>query len=88
MHYVFCWVIDRAFDLPILPFADTIEQELEKELDFRKEARNAEICRKNFKQSNRNDVYIPKIYEEYTSQRTMVLEWIDGIKITNEEVLL
>lgn len=33
----------------------------------------------------RKDVYIPKIYHQYTDERVMVMEWVDGIKITEEE---
>jgi aarF domain-containing kinase len=33
------------------------------------------------------NVYIPLIHPEYTSQRTLVLEWIDGVKITNSDGL-
>jgi aarF domain-containing kinase len=32
-------------------------------------------------------VYIPKVYEEYTSKRVLVCEWVDGIQLTNAEVL-
>ena len=35
MHWLFCAVMDYAFELPILPFAKTIEDNLEKEIDFR-----------------------------------------------------
>ncbi len=87
MHWLFCYVMQQSFDLPILAFQDTIEKELVKEIDFKNEATNAEICRKNFLEAGRKNVYIPKIHTEYTSQRTLVLEWIDGIKITHGEEL-
>lgn len=32
-------------------------------------------------------VYIPKVYEEYTSKRVLVCEWVDGIQLTNTERL-
>lgn len=38
MHWLFCAVLDYAFNLPILSFANTIERNLEKEIDFRIEA--------------------------------------------------
>ncbi len=40
MHYLFCYVIDKTFDLPILFMADSIEKNLEKEIDFYNEAQN------------------------------------------------
>ncbi len=38
MHRIICTIIDYSFNLPILPFVDNIEENLEKELDFRIEA--------------------------------------------------
>jgi len=38
MHYVFCYAMGWAFDIPILDIALKVEEELEKELDFNLEA--------------------------------------------------
>ena len=60
MHWLFCAVIQYAFDLPILPFAGMVEENLANEIDFRKESKNANICRENFKITGRDKkVYIP-----------------------------
>ena len=37
---------------------------------------------------NNDNIYIPELYNEYTSGRVMVMEWIDGIKITNTDELV
>ncbi|MGF1460278.1 MAG: ABC1 kinase family protein [Leptolyngbyaceae cyanobacterium] len=29
------------------------------------------------------DIYVPKIYTEYTARRVLTMEWIDGTKLTN-----
>lgn len=58
-------------------FAKTIY----KELDFTYELSNAERFRKIFK--NSKTVYIPKVYYEYSSKRVLVMEYLDGIKITS-----
>jgi len=29
-------------------------------------------------------MYVPTIFGQFTSKRTLVMEWIDGIKITDE----
>ena len=52
-----------------------------KELDFRIEARNAKRFYQNFKGSK--TVYIPKVYDELTSERVLTLEYIDGIELHN-----
>ena len=76
MHWLFCYVMEKSFEIPILPFATKIERELEKEIDFSIEAENAETCKRNFTITNRHDVYIPTIYHDYTSKRTLVMEYM------------
>jgi len=51
----------------------------EKELDFRLEARNAKRFKENFKGSK--TVYIPKVYDELTTEKVLVLEFIEGIDL-------
>jgi predicted unusual protein kinase regulating ubiquinone biosynthesis (AarF/ABC1/UbiB family) len=51
------------------------------EIDFVSEAANC----KRFKEMFQDDqtIYIPEVYEDYTTRRLLVLEWIDGIKIND-----
>jgi ubiquinone biosynthesis protein len=49
------------------------------ELDFRREARSAERFAANF--SKESNIYIPKIYWDFTTRRVLVQERIKGIKI-------
>lgn len=51
----------------------------EKELDFRIESRNAKRFYQNFKGSK--TVYIPKVYDELTTERVLTLEFIDGVEL-------
>ncbi len=57
------------------------ERTVYEEIDFVTEAANC----KRFKEMFKDDqtIYIPEVYEEYTTRRLLVLEWIDGIKINN-----
>lgn len=32
-------------------------------------------------------VYVPKVYDEYSSKRVLVCEWVDGKQLTNVEAL-
>lgn len=50
-----------------------------KELDFLEEARNCSRFRKNFEQSP--DIYIPKIFEEHTTDKMIIMERIAGVRI-------
>ncbi len=52
-----------------------------KELDFLEEARNCIRFRKNFEHVT--DIYIPKIYEEHSTDKVIIMERIDGVRIDN-----
>ena len=54
-----------------------------KELDFIEEARNCCRFRRNFE--NNLDVYIPKIFGEFTTDKILVMERIDGVRIDDIE---
>ncbi|MBI2134687.1 AarF/ABC1/UbiB kinase family protein [Candidatus Woesearchaeota archaeon] len=53
----------------------------EKELDFKREAFNAKRFAKNFEDSK--TVKIPKIYDSLTTEKILVMEFIDGIELHN-----
>ncbi|MFH0867986.1 MAG: AarF/ABC1/UbiB kinase family protein [Candidatus Woesearchaeota archaeon] len=55
----------------------------EKELDFNKEAVNAKRFARNF--LGNNAVKIPEIYDEFTTDKILVMEFIDGIELHNIE---
>ncbi|OGW29461.1 MAG: hypothetical protein A2X59_05680, partial [Nitrospirae bacterium GWC2_42_7] len=50
-----------------------------KELDFVAEAKNCVRFKKNFE--SKPDIYIPKIFPEFTSDKILVMELIDGVRI-------
>lgn len=58
-------------------FADTLHNEL----NYQREGRNADRIRENFAQEK--CLHIPAIYWEYTTRRVLVMEYIEGIKITD-----
>lgn len=37
--------------------------------------------------SLKDRVYVPKVYDEYSSKRVLVCEWVDGIQLTDVEAL-
>jgi len=53
----------------------------EKELDFRLEARNAKRFYDNFKGSK--TVSIPKVYDDFTTEKILVLEFVEGVELHN-----
>ncbi len=55
------------------------------ELDYIHEGENAERFYQLY--GHFKDVYIPKIYWEYTNRRVLTMEWINGIKLTETEAI-
>lgn len=65
----------RAISTIVSDFAKRISGEL----DFREEARNAEILRRNFAQEPR--VVVPEVIGGLTRRRVLVLEYVEGTRI-------
>ena len=59
---------------------------INKELDFRHEAANVIRFRHNFEHDP--DIYVPKVYLKFTTQKMLVEEFIHGIKVSELDVLL
>src|SRR5437588_13055427 len=55
------------------------ERTVYEEIDYVTEAANCQRFHEMFKHDP--TIYIPHVYEAYSSRRLLVLEWIDGIKI-------
>lgn len=58
---------------------------IKKEMDFVEEARNCSRFKKNFQ--NSPDVYIPKIYLEYATEKVLVMEMVEGVKIDDISII-
>lgn len=72
------YIPESAFFNPkgiVEEFAKTVR----KELDFIEEAKNCCRFRRNF--SDDLEVYIPAVYGEFTSDKILVMERIDGVRI-------
>jgi len=64
---------------------EDFSQQIRKELDFMRDARNAERMSRNFKDVP--GIRFPKIYWEYSSTRMLVMEFIEGVRIDNVEAI-
>ena len=67
----------KTYDLPKL--VQEIRKTLLRELDFTHEARHIKICRNNF--SEAEEVYIPRLYEDFCSEHVLTMELVQGIKM-------
>src|SRR5947209_3604419 len=83
------WVIHRFVDtnefIDLMGVYREFKRTVYEEIDYVTEAANANRFREMFKDDP--TIYIPKVYDDYTSRRLLVLEWVDGIKINDYATL-
>jgi len=65
---------------------DDFAHQIVKELDFTRDARNADRMRRNF--HNVPGIRFPKIYWEYSSPYMMVMEFVEGVRIDDREAIV
>jgi ubiquinone biosynthesis protein len=65
---------------------DDFAHQIVKELDFTRDARNADRMARNFRSVP--GIRFPKIYWEFTSPRVMVMEFVEGVRIDEPEAIL
>jgi ubiquinone biosynthesis protein len=65
---------------------EEFERTINEEIDFTIEASHIERFGKHF-QSDMT-VYVPKVYRSYTTKKVLVMEAIDGVKVSNTEKIL
>ncbi|WP_257213680.1 ABC1 kinase family protein [Sphingobacterium sp. 1.A.4] len=61
----------------------SFESSLLNELSFTNELNNIERFRRNFAENK--DVYVPKVYRQYSTDTLLCMEFIDGVKVNDEE---
>jgi ubiquinone biosynthesis protein len=64
----------------------TFEKSLLEEVSLINEKENILQFRRNFK--NNKETYVPKVYEEFSNNNVLCMEFIDGIKVTDTTKLL
>jgi predicted unusual protein kinase regulating ubiquinone biosynthesis (AarF/ABC1/UbiB family) len=72
-------IVER--DLDLMPLIDELGAHVPLELDFENEGRNAEAAARLF--AGRSDIRVPAIHWEWTRRRLLVMEFMEGIKITD-----
>jgi ubiquinone biosynthesis protein len=61
-------------------------QQIVKELDFTRDASNAERMARNFR--NVPGIRFPKIYRKYSTSHVLVMDFIEGVRIDNPEAII
>lgn len=70
-------------DMEVVKFIDKFSDWTRKELDMVNECSNAQIFRQNMEKQEK--VYVPEVYPELTTEKVLVMEYVEGIKCTEEE---
>jgi aarF domain-containing kinase len=84
-------LIQLATDLAGMVFPDfrygwlphEFKTRLPQELDFVKEASNADKCRQLFAEKKDTRVYIPKVYHDFTRERVLTMSFEEGIPVSH-----
>ncbi len=69
----------KTYDLPNI--VRVTRRNLLHELDFKREARNMKIAKSHA--AEHPGIYIPEVYEEYCTERLLVMEYVQGTKLKN-----
>lgn len=78
---------ERIFQLPLSYFGGYISSQIERETHFQLELQNAQRIQKHISEDSsiNQTVTVPKYLPEFTSDRLLVMEWIEGaVKMTDK----
>ncbi|MBL1177328.1 ABC1 kinase family protein [Pantanalinema sp. GBBB05] len=64
---------------------DEFASRIFEEMDYEQEGRNAERFTQLY--GHLPDIYVPRIYWQYTGRRVLTMEWITGTKLTQPEAI-
>lgn len=84
-------VYSKLFDLPLTFFTSYVSDQLIKEADFRHESANAAKLSgfiEKDKAMQHLNIYIPKNFDDYTGDRVLITEWIDGVSLADKQKLI
>lgn len=76
-------------DIEIINLAGVVKEfgrSITQELDFRNEAANVIRFRHHFSQEP--DIYVPAVFKEFTTERLLIEEYVQGVKISDMEALV
>jgi predicted unusual protein kinase regulating ubiquinone biosynthesis (AarF/ABC1/UbiB family) len=69
----------------LVAITDELASRIFEEMNYCHEGKNAERFAELY--GHLPEIYVPKIYWEYTGRRVLTMEWIDGTKLTNVQAI-
>ncbi|ODV90624.1 hypothetical protein CANCADRAFT_18635, partial [Tortispora caseinolytica NRRL Y-17796] len=78
-----------AFSLPMGVISDFVAEKVLEETDFRLEAQNSSALKSFCQNDSRFNgrIYIPEIYTQYTTASTLVMEFVQGVRMSDREAV-
>ncbi len=77
--------IIKDYNIDMKEMLEELSSQLLRELDYNFEAVNAVKMKRIFQ--NSDEVYIPEIHMEYTTKRVLIMERIEGIKLSDIDLI-
>lgn len=72
-------------DIDLVSVVDDFGELLYREIDYNAEAVNAQRFAELY--ANIQDVFVPKVYTSYSTSKVLVMEWVDGCRLTDAKSL-
>jgi hypothetical protein len=72
-------------DINVQSIIDDFGELIYREIDYIAEAANAQ--RFNELYAGVTDVFVPKVYSDLTTRKVLVMEWVDGVRLTDSATL-
>lgn len=84
------WFVDHLVPLPkgFMNFKvlfKEVKQVIERELDYSQELNTIVAFKERFKETD--IVHIPSVYAELSTRNVLVMEWVEGLRLTNNEAI-
>ena len=85
LRVIAAWVQNNVEQVrsDLVAITDELAERIFEEINYRQEGRNADKFKKLY--GYMEEIYVPKIYWEYTGRRVLTMEWITGTKLTDIE---
>ncbi|XP_054781033.1 protein ACTIVITY OF BC1 COMPLEX KINASE 3, chloroplastic-like isoform X2 [Prosopis cineraria] len=80
--------INKYVDLitsDVVALIDEFARRVFQELNYVQEGQNARRFRKLY--ADKEDIFVPDVFWDYTSAKVLTMEWVDGVKLNQQEAI-
>ncbi|KAK4269781.1 hypothetical protein QN277_022893 [Acacia crassicarpa] len=69
----------------VISLIDEFARRVFQELNYVQEGQNARRFRKLY--ADKEDIFVPDVFWDYTSAKVLTMEWVDGVKLNQQEAI-